>query len=187
MHYTPNGKEATDRSKVGFIAYKDGASPQHAAKTVPAMNHHFRIPAGDPHFQVESKYKFPRDAVVYQLMPHMHVRGKDFRFELTRPDGQAETLLFVPQYDFNWQNTYRLKQPILIPKGSTMHCVAHFDNSKDNPANPDPTKVVRWGDQTWEEMMIGWFTFAWNDPVKPSAQSDTPARSEGTRPTQKKQ
>ncbi len=71
-------------------------------------------------------------------MPHMHWRGKDFLYELKYPDGRTETLLSVPQYDFAWQNTYRLEQPVKVPKGSTLHCVAHFDNSKDNPANPDP-------------------------------------------------
>jgi hypothetical protein len=96
----------------------------------------------------------------------MHVRGKDFLYELKRPDGQTQVLLMVPQFDFNWQNTYRLEQPVLVPKGSTLHCVAHFDNSKDNPSNPNPNKIVRWGDQTWEEMMIGWMDFYYDRPVK---------------------
>jgi len=163
MHYTPNGKATTDRSKVGFVVYKDkdGKHPINAAKTRPIMNGRLRIPPGDSNYKVESSYKFPSDAVIYQLMPHMHLRGKDFLYELTRPDGHKEVLLSVPQFDFNWQNTYRLAKPVVVPKGSTMHCVAHFDNSKENPANPDPTKLVRWGDQTWEEMMIGWVTYSW--------------------------
>jgi peroxiredoxin len=171
MHYTPNGKEATDRSKVGFVLYRGDkgekkAKPKWAAKTRPIMNPAFQIPAGDPNYRVESAYRFPEEATIYQLMPHMHWRGKDFLFELQRPDGRTETLLSVPQYDFNWQNSYRLSQPITAPKGSTLHCVAHFDNSKDNPANPDPKKDVRWGDQTWEEMMIGWITYSWKDAAK---------------------
>ena len=135
------------------------------------MNTMFRIPAGDPNYRVESSYQFTDDATIYQLMPHMHWRGKDFLYELKLPNGRTETLLSVPQYDFGWQNTYRLEQPIAVPKGSTLHCVAHFDNSKDNPANPDPKKAVRWGDQTWEEMMIGWFTYSWKDEAKHESES----------------
>jgi hypothetical protein len=89
-------------------------------------------------------------------MPHMHVRGKDFLYEAIYPDGKKEILLAVPHYNFNWQSVYRLEEPIFLPRGSKIHCVAHFDNSAKNPNNPDPTQVVRWGDQTWQEMMIGW-------------------------------
>jgi peroxiredoxin len=168
MHYTPNGKATTDRSKVGFVLYKGKDKPQYQSHTQPVMNPRIRIPAGDANYKVESSYKFPREAKIYQLMPHMHVRGKDFLYELKRPDGQTQVLLLVPQFDFNWQNTYRLEQPVIVPKGSTLHCVAHFDNSKDNPSNPNPNKIVRWGDQTWEEMMIGWMTLAWTEdkPVR---------------------
>src|SRR5690606_23237994 len=110
------------------------------------MNARFRIPAGDPNYLVEASQTFQDDAVLYQLMPHMHLRGKDFLFELIHPDGKKETILSVPQYDFNWQNSYRFATPLAIKKGTKLRCVAHFDNSKENPANPDPTKVVRWGD-----------------------------------------
>jgi peroxiredoxin len=182
MHYTPNGKATTDRSKVGFVLYKGKDKPQHFSHTQPVMNMRIKIPAGDANYKLESAYKFPRDAKIYQLMPHMHLRGKDFLYELKRPNGQTQVLLSVPQFDFNWQNTYRLSEPVDVPKGSTLHCVAHFDNSKDNPANPNPKKVVRWGDQTWEEMMIGWMTLAWSDD-KPAAQnkgvkSDRPTRAQ---------
>lgn len=169
MHYTPNGKATTDRSKVGLIIYKGPKGekkPEWAARTRPVMNTRFEIPAGDPAYRVESSFKFPDDATIYQLMPHMHWRGKDFLYELKFADGHKQTLLSVPQYDFAWQNTYRLEQPVAVPKGTTLHCVAHFDNSKDNPANPDPKKTVYWGDQTWEEMMIGWFTYSWKDDAK---------------------
>jgi peroxiredoxin len=174
MHYTPNGKATTDQSKVGLILYKGPkgekkAKPERSALTHPVMNTQFRIPANDPNSRVESAYRFPDDATILQLMPHMHWRGKDFLYELKYPDGRTETLLSVPQYDFAWQNTYRLEQPVKVPKGSTLRCVAHFDNSKDNPANPDPKKAVRWGEQTWEEMMIGWVTYAWKDQTKHAA------------------
>jgi len=171
MHYTPNGKATTDRSKVGLIIFKGpkgekNAKPQWAARTKPVMNTRFEIPAGDPAYRVESSFQFPDDATIYQLMPHMHWRGKDFLYELKFADGHTQTLLSVPQYDFGWQNTYRLEQPVAVPKGTTLHCVAHFDNSNDNPANPDPKKAVYWGDQTWEEMMIGWFTYSWKNDAK---------------------
>jgi peroxiredoxin len=183
MHYTPNGKATTDRSKVGFVLYKGKDKPEHFSHTQPVMNMRIRIPAGDANYKLESSYKFPRDAKIYQLMPHMHLRGKDFLYELKLPSGQTQVLLSVPQFDFNWQNTYRLSQPVDVPKGSTLHCVAHFDNSKDNPANPNPKKIVRWGDQTWEEMMIGWMTLAWNEDKPASHIKDLKSDKPGSAPT----
>src|SRR5579871_1371525 len=97
----------------------------------------------------------------------MHLRGKAFKYEVKFPDGKTETLLDVPRYDFGWQSTYLLTQSIPLPKGTTLHCVAHYDNSENNPNNPDPKATVRWGDQTWEEMMIGFF-----DVAVPVTQSD---------------
>jgi peroxiredoxin len=173
MHYTPNGKETTDQSRVGLILYKGPhgeKTPQLSARTKGVMNTQFQIPPNDPSYKVESDFQFTDNATIYQLMPHMHWRGKDFLYELKFPNGTKQTLLSVPQYDFGWQNTYRLEQPVAVPKGTTLHCVAHFDNSKDNPANPDPKKAVRWGDQTWEEMMIGWVTYSWKDDSKHEAE-----------------
>ena len=100
-------------------------------------------------------------------MPHMHLRGKDFRFTAYYPDGSSEILLNVPSYDFNWQHRYRFAKPFLVPKGTKIECVAHFDNSAGNPANPDPTRSVRWGDQTWEEMMIGFINYIDAPPAPP--------------------
>jgi hypothetical protein len=96
------------------------------------------------------------NAYILAFMPHMHLRGKDIRAEVIYPDNRKETVFSIPHYNFNWQSSYRLAEPISMPKGSKIHFVAHFDNSAKNPNNPDPTKTVRWGDQTWEEMMIGW-------------------------------
>jgi hypothetical protein len=93
-------------------------------------------------------------------MPHMHLRGKDFRYEAVYPAGESETLLNVPKYDFSWQFFYYLKEPKILPKGTRIDCVAHFDNSPNNAANPAPEEEVKWGDQSWEEMMIGWFEIA---------------------------
>ena len=166
MHYTPNGKATTDQSRVGLILYKGPHGekrPQLSASTKGVMNTQFQIPPNDPSYKVESDFEFTDNATIYQLMPHMHWRGKDFLYELKFPNGSKQTLLSVPQYDFGWQNTYRLEKPVAVPKGTTLHCVAHFDNSRDNPANPNPKKTVRWGDQTWEEMMIGWVTYSWKD------------------------
>src|SRR5690606_3330471 len=103
----------------------------------------------------------PTDVLLLSLMPHMHLRGKSFRYELRYADGASETLLDIPRYDFNWQTAYRLREPKTLPEGSRVRCVAHYDNSAENVSNPDPESAVRWGDQTWEEMMIGYFDIAW--------------------------
>ncbi len=157
MHYTPNGKKQKDRSYVGMIFAKEPVERQ--ILTMPVTNPMFRIPPGADSHKVESKFVFKEDARIIGFMPHMHLRGKDFRYEVTHPDGTRETLLSVPRYNFNWQSAYRLAEPRPVPKGTTLHCTAHFDNSEKNPNNPDPTKEVRWGEQTWEEMMIGWTDF----------------------------
>ena len=156
MHYTPNGSVQKDRSYVGVVF----ADPQTVHKRVRGgapSNHGFAIPPGDPHYKVTSQHKFERDMELMWFAPHMHLRGSAFRYEVAYPDGRREILLDVPKYDFNWQIRYVLAEPKLMPAGTTMHCTAYFDNSADNIANPDPTETVRWGDQTWEEMMIGWF------------------------------
>jgi peroxiredoxin/mono/diheme cytochrome c family protein len=156
MHYTPTGKEEKDRSEVGLIFYKGPMPPKGIARSRGIMNTRLNIPAGDSNYEVKSSYTFREDVTLLTLMPHMHLRGKDFIYRATFPDGRKETLLSVPGYDFNWQNTYRFAEPLKVPRGTRIDCVAHFDNSAENPANPDPDKTVRWGDQTWEEMMIGW-------------------------------
>ena len=102
------------------------------------------------------------------LMPHMHLRGKDFEYRAIYPTGEKQVLLSVPKYDFNWQLTYYPQEPILLPKGTRIECTAHFDNSPNNPANPDPTHEVKWGDQSWQEMMIGWFDVALDIDQKPA-------------------
>ena len=108
---------------------------------------------------MEQSWTFQRNIHLMAFMPHMHLRGKDFLYEAIYPDGKQEILLSVPHYNFNWQSAYRVAEPIRIPKGAKVHCVAHFDNSAKNPNNPDPSKVVSWGEQTWEEMMIGWMDY----------------------------
>jgi peroxiredoxin len=159
MHYTPNGKPQTDRSCVGF-KYADPATVKKQVATDKAATNKFVIPPGSENHPVEAGHRFDRDTELLALFPHMHLRGKSFRYTLVYPDKHREILLDVPHYDFNWQNGYALAEKKIIPAGSTMHCEATFDNSEKNLANPDPTKSVRWGDQTWEEMMIGYFDIA---------------------------
>jgi len=157
VHYTPTGKVEKDCSEVGLILCKE--RPKRPLGGGGAFNMTFSIPAGAANHRAVSRAQFSKDVELLSLMPHMHYRGKDFRYTAHYPDGRQEILLSVPDYDFNWQHSYRFAKPIPIPKGTTIECVAHFDNSADNPANPDPTKLVRWGDQTWEEMMIGWYFY----------------------------
>lgn len=155
MHYTANGKAATDISKVGIVFAT--TVPTQRVLTLAATTANFAIPAGDPNYMVETKLKLQDDATLVNLLPHMHFRGKDFTYKVTYPTGESETLLAVPHYDFNWQLTYELSQPKLLPKGTVIECVAHYDNSANNKFNPDPTKEVHYGEQTWEEMMFGFF------------------------------
>jgi hypothetical protein len=162
MHYTPNGTAQADLSSVGF----KWADPKTVKKEVAvqnAGNFTFKIPAGDPNYEVEAEYIFRKDSLLLTVSPHTHVRGKDFRYDLVYPDGTSETVLWVPNYDFGWQTTYTLAEPKQVPRGSKLYCVAHFDNSADNYNNPDPTIEVTWGEQTWEEMMFGWFEMALAD------------------------
>jgi hypothetical protein len=158
VHYTPNGKPATDRSYVGLRFAKE--PPKYRAVTANATNRQFVIPAGDPAYQVTSTWTAKQDITLLGFMPHMHLRGKDFKYTLVFPDGREEVMLNVPRYDFNWQLDYLLKSPIELPKGTRIDCVAHFDNSPNNKYNPDPSKDVKWGDQTWEEMMMGFFYYS---------------------------
>ena len=186
IHYTPNGKAATDRSKLGLIFAK--APVEHQARTLPIVNEDFThkefpIPAGDSNFEIKASFPIRRDTYLLAFMPHMHLRGKDFKYTIVPKDGPPEVALSVPAYDFGWQSYYYLDKPRLLKAGTRIDCVAHYDNSKDNPANPDPTKDVTWGDQTFEEMMIGYIDVYDAAPIRhtPSASRDggKPATSGG--------
>jgi len=157
VHYTPTGTETKDRSYLGLVFCKQ--KPKQEILTRPIMNGRFAIPPGDSNYKVESSYTFNEDGQIQSLMPHMHLRGKDFEYRVTYPDGKSTVILSVPKYDFAWQTYYTLKEPVPAPKGTRVDCLAHFDNSEKNKFNPDPKKEVRWGDQTWEEMMIGWMSY----------------------------
>jgi len=157
MHYTPSGKVEKDQSMVGL---KFATAPvKHEVRVHGIMNTWFNIPAGANNHEVQSTYNVKEDSTLWAFMPHMHVRGKDFKYEIVFPDGRRETALNVPRWDFNWQHNYVPRTPLKLPAGTKILCTAHFDNSSENKSNPDPTKNVRWGDQTWEEMMIGFVTF----------------------------
>jgi hypothetical protein len=155
MHYTANGKPGQDKTKVGIVFAKE--PPKERIMTLAALNQKFTIPAGDPNYKVDAEIELGHEAKLRALLPHMHQRGKDFEYRLVFPTGETQTILRVPRYDFGWQLWYEPKDEILLPKGTKISCTAHFDNSPNNPSNPDATKDVKWGDQTWEEMMIGFF------------------------------
>jgi mono/diheme cytochrome c family protein len=159
MHYTTNGKAATDKTVVGVKFLKEAPSMVQRGGSV--IQPQFVIPAGAPAHEVRGSRVLQADTIITSFTPHMHVRGKDMTYTAKYPDGRTEVLLSVPRYDFNWQITYQLKEAKRMPKGTVIEVVAHFDNSPQNRFNPDPTKDVRWGDQTFEEMMIGfWGTVA---------------------------
>lgn len=156
MHYTPNGTAQEDLSCVGLI-FADPATVKREVVTQKAAQSRFQIPPGADDHEVTANTTFRQDTLMLAMFPHMHLRGKSFRYTATYPDKSEEILLDVPHYDFNWQNSYEFKEPKLMPAGTRLTCVAHYDNSAANLSNPDPTAAVRWGDQTWEEMMIGYF------------------------------
>jgi hypothetical protein len=153
MHYTTTGKPATDRTRIGIVFAKQ--PPRERIFTLQIANRGFAIPPGATDYPVNSNLTLQADALV-ALNPHMHVRGKSFEFRVATAAGNdPQVLLRVPRYDFSWQLQYYLAEPLELARGSRIECLATFDNSPNNPANPDPSKEVRWGDQSWEEMMVG--------------------------------
>ncbi len=158
MHYTPNGTEQTDRSSVALVFAKK--PPTHEIRTRAFAQQILLIPPGAANHRAFVTGTFKKDVEITSLFPHMHLRGKSFEFKAVYPDGKREVLLAVPRYDFGWQTNYFFEQPLRLPAGSKIECTAHFDNSAGNPNNPDPTKLVHWGEQTWDEMMIGFVDYA---------------------------
>ena len=157
IHYTPNGKATQDQLRMALVFAKE--PPRFAMHTAAVANHRLSIPPGEANHVEVMTQTVPFDMPVTALLAHMHVRGKAFKFEVTYPDGKSETLLDIPRYDFNWQLRYEFKEPRVLPRGSTVKTTAIFDNSPGNKANPDPTKTVRWGQQTYDEMMIGYIEY----------------------------
>ncbi len=158
IHYArSSGKLQTDRTSVGL--YLAPGPPEQVLRRMDLRNFFLRIPAGAPNHEVKRCLTFEKNTLLLSFTPHMHYRGKDVTYELIRPDGKHEILLAVPRYDFNWQLVYRLIQPAYVEKDSVLIVTAHYDNSANNAANPDPAKAIRWGDKTEEEMMTSWIEY----------------------------
>ena len=165
LHYTPNGTPIRTHVKIGFTVAKD--PPKHQVLMVMVSGatdrEHFRIPANDGNWAAPvGEATFVRDVEIISMMPHMHVRGKSMTYTLTYPDGKVEKILDVPHYDFNWQLKYDTS--VKVPKGSKLRVDAHYDNSANNKYNPNPNRDVYYGEQTWEEMMIGYVGVLVDDP-----------------------
>ncbi|MEL6109585.1 MAG: thiol-disulfide isomerase, partial [Planctomycetota bacterium] len=157
MHYTPNGTKQTDLSYAG-VCFVEKEDVDHVLNGRLALRHDFQIPPHAPSHVVKAKYRARKDELLLSMTPHMHLRGKSFRYDAVYPDGTKETLLSVPKYDFNWQLEYILAEPKRLPRGTEILCTATFDNSEANLSNPDADKTVYWGDQSFEEMMIGFMS-----------------------------
>lgn len=165
VHYTPNGKAVMDRTRLGLVFAKE--KPAKRVQTLSASNGTFKIPPQDPNFRVDASFEIRKEVTLASLHPHMHTRGKDFEYRLVFPSGETRTLLRVPAYNWHWQLWYNLEEPIVLPKGTRIECTAHFDNSAHNPENPDPTKTVIWGQQSWDEMMVGFFNLVYDADMPP--------------------
>lgn len=165
MHYTANGRTAEDSSELGLYFAKE--APRERVLTITPADSAFAIPPGADNFASSTGATLKRDLTLLSMQPHMHLRGKSYRIAARYPDGRVENLIDVPRYDFNWQTTYFLAEPKRLPKGTVLECVAHFDNSPNNRFNPDPKQTVRWGDQSWEEMNIGFMEVVFPAGVDP--------------------
>jgi hypothetical protein len=162
IHYTANGTAASDLSSVGMIFAKE--PPTTEIRNSAFVNPLFELPAGDSNKRVDATIEFTQDSHIYALFPHTHLRGKSWEYRMVYPDGHTEVVLAVPQYDFNWQTYYVFTTPLAVPKGARLEATAHYDNSTNNKFNPDPTKNVRWGEQTWQEMQYTGITYAVDNP-----------------------
>jgi len=164
LHYTPNGSPQTDQTEVGLYLLPE--KPAKRYESVPVVNVTFEIPPGDSDTPVQAMYAFKRGATLHGVTPHMHLRGRWMKFEALYPDGRKETICSVPRYDFNWQLSYALAQTKKIPAGTWAVLTGGYDNSPRNPANPDPTRTIHWGDQSFDEMFLGWYNVTWDlDPA----------------------
>jgi len=157
VHYTTNGKKRKDKCQIGLTFAKDSVKEE--VRTRGIYNLSFSIPPGDSNFEVRSNHTFTADTDLLSFYPHMHFRGKSWEYIATYPDNTKRTLLSVPKYNYGWQESYILKEPIRLPAGTNLECIAHYDNSAENFVNPDPTKTVKFGDQSWDEMMIGYVDY----------------------------
>jgi hypothetical protein len=150
MHYTATGKPTTDRTKIGITFSKDREPRELFAQHF--MNMQMKLPAGAANVSITTDLEFVQDATVWGIFPHTHLRGKRWAYQLVLANGDTRPILSVPRYDFNWQTYYLFKEPLRVPKGAKIVATAWYDNSAANKSNPDPTKEVLWGEQTWQEM-----------------------------------
>ena len=171
MHYHPADTPQLDQTTLGLYFAENNAVEKELVNLW-VQNPTFKIPAGDANYVARANYTFPQDSYILTLLPHMHYRGKDFTYTARFPDGRKEQLLSVSKYDFNWQTGYELAEPLFVPKGTRIDCVAHWDNSADNPNNPDPTRDVTFGNESYDEMMIGFVDYIVKDGVRPPSSSD---------------
>lgn len=158
FHYTANGKAQQDRTRVALVFASE--APKQVVLTLQMGSDKFVIPPGAPNYRVQVSGTLPNEALLISLFPHMHLRGKAFEYSLPGENGRIETLLKINHYDFRWQLNYKLRKPRLLPGGTRLLCAGYFDNSPNNPLNPDPAAEVRFGEQSWQEMMIGFFDIA---------------------------
>ena len=176
MHYTTNGEAAVDRTSIGLKFAS--AAPKEELRITSLANGSLRIPPGEPDYSISAEMTTLADVTIRQILPHTHLRGKSWEYSVVYPDGRKEIVLSVPRYDFNWQTSYVLAEPLKLPKGTKIVAVAHYDNSAANKSNPDPKKEVLWGDQTWEEMMFTSFVYS-IDGVAPGAIITAPSSNGG--------
>ena len=162
LHYTPRGTKQVDQSRIG-LTFADPSTVRKELKSGMALDFRLRIPPGNADYVSKADFRFNQSALLYSLMPHMHLRGKAMKFEAEYPDGRKEVILNVPRYEFDWQNLYVLAEPKLMPEGTVLHCEGHFDNSAANPNNPNPKRMVTFGEQTNDEMMVGYLNFVQAD------------------------
>jgi hypothetical protein len=167
MHYTATGTPTTDRTRIGFVFAKE--PPKQEVMTVSLVNQNFTLPAGAPNTKIDAQMTFNQGATIWSILPHTHVRGREWRVDVTYPDGRNEVVLAVPKYDFNWQTEYVFKEPLRLPKGTVLRTSAWYDNSAANKSNPDPKADVHWGEQTWEEMQFTAMTVTLDPPQAPTA------------------
>jgi hypothetical protein len=168
VHYTANGAATKDQSKMGLIFAKE--PPKQEIMSSQFLNPQLILPPGAGNQRVDSEIEFTADSHIWALIPHTHLRGKSWEYQLKYPDGRSEVVLSVPKYDFNWQTYYHFTRPLAAPKGARLQAIAHYDNSAANRANPDPKAEVHWGEQTWEEMQYTGITYTIDAPAAPTAQ-----------------
>ena len=163
MHYTTSGKESVDATEIGIYFYPEGEVP--AERMAGGIGNDFtiEIPAQAKDHAMEITTVVPQDAYIHSLMPHMHFRGKRMDFTAVYPDGSEELILSVPNYSFNWQLTHSLEEPLFVPAGTRIVAKGAFDNSSQNPYNPDPNSTIYWGEQSWEEMFMGFYNWKYVD------------------------